>query len=213
MNTPSTVAAPPDFSLVLGGPLYQMFRRAHLSGDALELSQRRVIIIAGIAWAPLLLLSLVSGHALGDVVVIPFLHDVETHTRFLIALPILIAAELIVHRRLLPAVRQFVERRIVTPQEMPKFQQAVESTLRLRNSVLIEVVLLVLVYTVGIWVWRNQVALDSPSWYAIPDGAQMRLTPAGYWPCWSARLSFSSSCCVGISGSFSGSGFCFGYPG
>jgi hypothetical protein len=26
-----------DFSVVLGGPLYQMVRRAHLSGDALEL--------------------------------------------------------------------------------------------------------------------------------------------------------------------------------
>jgi len=26
---------PPDFSLVLGGPLFQLFRRSHLSGDAL----------------------------------------------------------------------------------------------------------------------------------------------------------------------------------
>jgi hypothetical protein len=28
---------PHDFSLVVGGPLYQLFRRSHLSGDALEL--------------------------------------------------------------------------------------------------------------------------------------------------------------------------------
>jgi hypothetical protein len=181
MSTPSLLAQRPDFSLVLGGPLFQLFRRAHLSGDALELSHRRMAIIAFVAWAPLLLLSLVSGHALGDAVAIPFLHDVETHVRFLVALPILIAAELIVHRRLLPAVRQFVERRIVTPEEAPKFQQAVDSTLRLRNSALIEIALLALVYTVGIWVWRNQVALDSPSWYAVPDGAQMQLTAAGYW--------------------------------
>jgi hypothetical protein len=27
----------PNFSLILGGPLYQMMRRAHLSGDVLEL--------------------------------------------------------------------------------------------------------------------------------------------------------------------------------
>ena len=112
---------------------------------------------------------------------IPFLYDVETHVRFLIALPILIAAELIVHRRLSPAVRQFVERRIVIPEELPKFQQAIDSTLRLRNSVVIEVALMALVYTVGIWVWRNQIALGEPSWYAVPDGTGMRLTPAGYW--------------------------------
>ncbi len=54
---------PPDFSLVLGGPLFQLFRRAHLTGDALEMSRRRVIVIAAIAWLPLLLLSLGTGRA------------------------------------------------------------------------------------------------------------------------------------------------------
>ena len=35
-----------DFSLVLGGPLYQLLRRSHLSDDTLTLVHRR--IIAGI---------------------------------------------------------------------------------------------------------------------------------------------------------------------
>jgi hypothetical protein len=170
-----------DFSLVLGGPLFQLFRRAHLTGDALEMSNRRMILAAGITWVPLLLLSLVSGHALGNSVSIPFLLDVETHVRFLVALPILIAAELIVHRRLMPAVRQFVERRIVSPEELPKFQQAIDSTMRLRNSVLLEVTLLVCVFSVGIWLWRDQVALPESSWYALKDAVGMRWTPAGYW--------------------------------
>jgi len=181
MNTASNHTDPSDFSLVLGGPLFQLFRRAHLTGDALEMSQRRVITFAVITWVPLLLLSLVSGRAFGDAVAIPFLQDVETHARFLIALPLLIAAELIVHRRLMPAVRQFVERRIVSAEELPKFQQAVDSTLRLRNAVWIEVALIVIVYSVGIWVWRNQVALGEPSWYAVPGATGMQLTPAGYW--------------------------------
>ena len=38
----------------------------------------------------------------------PFLNDIETQIRFLIALPILIAAELIIHIRLRPVVRSFV---------------------------------------------------------------------------------------------------------
>jgi hypothetical protein len=168
----------PDFSLVLGGPLYQLFRRTHLAGDALELLQRRVAVIAAMAWIPLLVLSALSGDALGSAVAVPFLHDIETQARFLIALPILVVAELIVHRRLRPAVRQFVDRRIVSPRDLPGFQQAIESTLRLRNSVLIEVALIALVYTVGIGVWRSGVALDSASWYASSDG---KLTPAGYW--------------------------------
>jgi len=181
MNTQPDSTESTDFSLVLGGPLFQLFRRAHLTGDALEMSNRRMIFAAGITWLPLLLLSLVSGNALGDSVAIPFLLDVETHVRFLVALPILIAAELIVHRRLLPAVRQFVERRIVNPEDLPKFQQAIDSTLRMRNSVLLEVVLLACVYSAGIWLWRNQIVLGEPSWYALPDAAGTRLTPAGYW--------------------------------
>ena len=56
----------------------------------------------------------------GDRVAIPFLYDIEAHVRFLVALPILIAAELVVHLRLLPIVRRFVERRIVSPEEMPR---------------------------------------------------------------------------------------------
>lgn len=39
-----------DFSLVLGGPLFQLVARARLSGDALELLVRRVLVIALFAW-------------------------------------------------------------------------------------------------------------------------------------------------------------------
>jgi hypothetical protein len=48
---------PGDFSLVLGGPLFQLLRRSHLAGDALELVRRRLIVIPLLAWVPLLVLS------------------------------------------------------------------------------------------------------------------------------------------------------------
>ena len=38
-----------DFSLVLGGPVYQLFRRAHLSGPALEQLWRRLWVITAVA--------------------------------------------------------------------------------------------------------------------------------------------------------------------
>jgi hypothetical protein len=41
---------PPDFSLVLGGPLYQMYRRTHLTGTALELLRRRVVFFWVLCW-------------------------------------------------------------------------------------------------------------------------------------------------------------------
>jgi len=171
---------PPDFSLVLGGPLFQMFRRSHLTGPALELLRRRVIFFWFLCWVPLAILSLVEGHLLGGAK-FSFLRDVETQVRFLISLPVLILAEVVVHRRLWPVVKRFVERRIVSPEELPRFYAIVDSAMRMRNSVIAEIVLLVLVFTGGIWIWRNEVALDVASWYASPQGGQMHLTRAGSW--------------------------------
>ena len=181
MAKPEILDEHPDFSLVLGGPLFQLYRRTHLSGDALELAHRRVLVLASVAWLPLLVLSLIGGQALGGGIKIPFLYDVEAHVRFLVALPILVAAELIVHSRIRPAMNRFVERRIIAPEEMPRFHAAIDSALRLRNSLIVEVALLVLVYTVGLWIWRSQIATEAASWYAMPEGTQWRLTYAGYW--------------------------------
>jgi hypothetical protein len=179
-----TPGSQPDFSLVLGGPLFQMYRRTHLSGAALELLRRRVIVIAGVAWLPLLLLSALHGDALGPRVAIAFIEDIETHVRFLIALPILIGAEIVVHRRIRFVVNQFVERGIVAPDDLAKFRDAIDSTMRLRNSVLLELALLALVYTLGLWIWRNEVALYVTSWYASDGEGRIQLTPAGYWHVW-----------------------------
>jgi hypothetical protein len=84
-----------DFSLVLGGPLFQLLRRAHLTDDALKLVRQRIIVIALVAWVPLLVLSALEGQVLGGSVAVPFLLDVEVHVRFLVALPLLIGAELV----------------------------------------------------------------------------------------------------------------------
>ena len=170
---------PLDFSLVVGGPVFQLFRKSHLAGDGLELVHRRLLIITLIAWLPLLLLA-TFGSSAATIGRLSFLHDVEVQVRFLIALPVLIVAELIVHSRIRPVVRRFIERRIVLPQDLPRFHRAVASAVRLRNSVPTEVGLLIIVYTLGLWLWQVRIAVDSPTWYATPGG-RWHLTPAGIW--------------------------------
>ena len=181
MSKPEILDDRADFSLVLGGPLFQLYRRAHLSGSALELMHRRVLIIAVVAWLPLLLLSVMGKHALGGSLTIPFLNDIEAHVRFLIALPILVAAELIVHSRIRPVVKSFLERGIIIPEDLPRFHAAVDSAMRLRNSLVMEVAILVFVYTFGLWISLSQAAPEITTWYATSEGSQWRLTPAGYW--------------------------------
>ena len=158
-----------DFSLVLGGPLFQLLRRAHLSDDALLLVRQRIIAISLLCWLPLLLLSAFEGRLLQGSVTVPFLLDVEVHIRFLLALPLLIAAELVVHQRMRSVVNMFIERELVPADAIDRFDAAIASAFRLRNSVLAEVLLIALVYILGILViWRQYMALDAATWYATP---------------------------------------------
>ena len=173
------VEQPSDFSLVLGGPIFQLLRNSHLAGDSLELLYRRLLVITMVAWLPLLLLT-TFGSSDESVGRLSFFRDVEVHVRFLVALPVLIAAELIAHLRLRPVVRRFVERRIVLPQDLPRFHRAIESAIRLRNSIPVEVGLVVVVYSVGLWLWQSRIGLDAATWYAVPGG-RWQLTAAGYW--------------------------------
>jgi hypothetical protein len=173
---------PPDFSLVLGGPLFQLLRRAHLSDDALMLVRQRIIVIALIAWLPLLLLSALEGNLWGGSTGVPFLLDIEVHVRFLVALPLLVLAELVVHQRMRPLLQQFVERNLIPEDAMARFETAIRSAFRLRNSVLAEVLLIAFVYGVGILiVWRHYIALDTATWYATGSAAGSQLSLAGMW--------------------------------
>jgi hypothetical protein len=173
---------PPDFSLVLGGPLFQLLRRAHLADDALMLVRQRIIVIALFAWLPLLLLSALEGTLWGGSTAVPFLLDIEVHVRFLVALPLLILAELVVHRRMQPLLQQFIERNLIPEDAMARFETAVSSAFRLRNSILAEVLLIAFVYGVGFLVlWRQYGALDTATWYSTGSAAGSQLSLAGMW--------------------------------
>ena len=171
-----------DFSLVLGGPLFQLLRRTHLAGDALELLRQRLLLIPLLAWLPLLVLSLIEGEALGGRSAVPFLLDIEVHVRFLVALPLLIVAELVVHQRMRFVVRQFLERNLIPRNALPRFEEAIASAFRMRNSVLAEVLLIAFVYVVGILlIWRHYLALSTDTWYAVPTAEGLKLSITGAW--------------------------------
>jgi hypothetical protein len=181
-DTSNPLENPSDFSLVLGGPLFQLLRRAHLSDDALLLVRQRIVVIALLAWLPLLLLSALEGQAWGGSVAVPFLHDLEAHVRFLVVVPLLIVAELVVHQRMRFLVRQCRDRQLIPESATPRFQAALASAFRLRNSLAAELLLVAFVYGVGVLiVWRQYTALDVASWYATPAIGGPELSVAGMW--------------------------------
>jgi hypothetical protein len=143
--------------------------------------RQRVIVLSLGAWLPLLVLATLEGRLLGSTAV-PFLFDAEVHIRYLLVLPLLIVAELVVHKRTRTLVPQFLERNLIPDGALARFDAAIASALRLRNSVLAELLLIAFVYGIGILVlWRHFVALDTATWYATPSAEGSKLSLAGMW--------------------------------
>lgn len=168
LNTDAIDQTLPDetnFSLVAGGPLFQLYLRTRLARPALELVLRRTVAMSLLCWLPLLLLALIEGHGFGGVS-LPFARDIGVHIRFLAALPILIGAEYWAHQRFAPMVREFVQRGIITPAVRPRFDALVASTARLRNSVLVEVVLMLFAILISDLVLKQTLTLGASTWYA-----------------------------------------------
>src|SRR4051794_6126135 len=175
-------ALPPveDFSIVLGGPLYQFFLRSGSIRPPFGSLNARLLVLAGIAWLPLIPLTVLGGRFAGAVPV-PFLYDFEVHVRLLVALQLLIVAELVIYVRMRALTAQFLERHIVTPELRPAFEKVISSAMRLRNSSMAEISLLLLVLIAGPWVWRGTVALHSNTWYATQTPSGLVFTAAGWW--------------------------------
>lgn len=168
------------FSLVRGGPLYKVYLRTGLARPSLEFVTRRIVALSLLAWLPPFLLAALAGHLSGGVRV-PFLFDVEVHTKFLAALPLLIAAELVVHQRIRPLIRQFLDRGIIAPEDRARFDGLLASVTRLESSGMVELLLLLFVVSAGHWVWRQNLLLGVSSWYGAADGSESHLTAAGYY--------------------------------
>jgi hypothetical protein len=181
MNT--TQDGPPrqeNFSLIVGGPLYQMWLRSRLLKPPIELLRRRIVFSIVVTWLPLLVLTLLAGTAVTGVEV-PFLYNFDVHARLLLAMPLLIAAEVMVHRRMVVTVNQFLVRNIIAREDRERFHEIVTSTMRWRNSRMVELVILVYSSTIGYWVWRQGISLHIGTWYNSTGAAGEQLTAAGWW--------------------------------
>ncbi len=135
--------APPAggrFSLVDGDPLFELQRTVHLAGGRHRVLPR-ALTLGLIGYLPPLLLATLFGAAHGALV--------PLHTRFLIAIPILLWAEGFVDDRVQSAVASFTARGIVKPADLPRFQAIVADAARLHHSVRMAVVIVAIAFGIS----------------------------------------------------------------
>jgi hypothetical protein len=172
---------PPEFSLVQGGPVYDLTRRLRVFGRPVG-QVGLGVGIALVAWVPLLGFAVLEGQRHGQGTTVSFLESINTHVRFLIAIPVAFVAELWIDPRLRQFVQGLVATRVVPRSEVPALERAVHMAHRLRDSVTAEVALAILaVASVQLGVRPFDLPDDILSWRATGVGEALRPTLAGWW--------------------------------
>jgi hypothetical protein len=170
-------AAIQNFSIVLGGPAYDLLLRMGLLRFTLPNVLRRIVLLVALTWLPLLLLSLRDGLAFGHEVRIPLLYDLATYGRLLLCLPLLIVAEIVIDPAIRLSVSQFVQAGIVQNDVLPKFDGVLMRIQKLRDSKIPEFLLLGLAFFPVFLFEHEWTAGAVSSWHTTAKG----LTPAGWW--------------------------------
>jgi len=178
MKTDSTGQVP-ELSLMEGGPGDALMKRLRLIRPELgAASARTAIILAAITWIPLLVFSFVEGLALGGAK-IPFLYDIAAHVRFLVAVPILILAEIPIGRGLRGVARHFLEAGLVREEQRTRFGTAVVDTVRFHDWRLAELTLLALAYITTYAALLKSTLQSGSTWFE--PSSTVGLSPVGYY--------------------------------
>jgi hypothetical protein len=166
-----------DFPLVHLGFVNSLAHRYRLSRPGMSFRLRRILWLILATWIPLLVLSVVSGHALGSVVDVPLLHDPAVCARFLLVLPALELAEAIVALSLPIQARQFLVSEIVLQRDRPRFDSAVQEVIRIRSSDREEFAIAILSFVLSLTARLLLFSGDSSSW----ESHETTRTLAGWW--------------------------------
>jgi len=166
------------FSLVSGGPFFKALRRMGLFEPRPNI--KRVIAWWLLTWLPILAFSIGEGTAWGNKVKIPLLYDFSIYGRFFVALPLLIAAEVVIDPFLRRVVSLFNSSGLIREEDLPAYHAVLLRIVRLRDSAVMEL-LLALVACVPFFLLfadYQWVSSQVSTWHGTTSAG---LSPAGWW--------------------------------
>jgi hypothetical protein len=175
--------APTNRTMLLlteGGPTYRIEKRLGLIREQSPCIVRRAFLSILLTWVALLALSVMQGNAAGHHVAVPFLRDFAVHARFVLAVPLLIFAEILLGPHLGHASVHFIHSGVVLEEDFKRFDSAVEQGLRWRDSKFPELLLALLAYILAI-ISLKSMAVQVSTWHVVRIGPTPSLTWAGWW--------------------------------
>jgi hypothetical protein len=167
-----------DLSFSNSGLLYKLLGKLGLGHSTSKGYLTRSLLISGATWLPLLMLTMMQGLAFGNLVEVDFIKDIATHARFLIILPLLIFAEASVGRRIREQTIQFFRSGILTAEDRGKFDIIKNNTVRLVNSLRVDIVILL---TIAMYIYIRWSILPSGISHWIYEPVSGTISWAGLW--------------------------------
>ena len=162
-------------SLFRGGPFYRAQLATRLIKEGEWNHGRRVVIVVAIAWVPLVLLTKVfNSSALPSL-----LTSYRVYSRLFIAIPVLLIGQTIMESLFQMAVQHIIDADLLGKADLIRMDRMIETLMRLRDSLIPEAIIVVLLIAHTIAALKNQ--LDVTPWLAYGVPPDVHPTAAGWY--------------------------------
>lgn len=145
----------------------------------------RILILLGIAWLPLVVLTVIDGTLISSAITIPFIKDVVPNVRGLIVIPLFVMADNIIEPMMSRNVKYLRSSGVVPETEQVHLNNMVDKITYLINARWMQVILVLLAVLVS-WamhadyvdMWEQR---DVTSWALHVENGNVDATLAGFW--------------------------------
>jgi hypothetical protein len=173
---------PPADSVSTGlfaqGPPLRFHRLLGLAGRTGGV-RRRAIATAAVSWVPPFILTALGAVFASSSDLASFASEIAFHVRALLATPLLIVAEAVCSARLAIIAGHFLRSGLVSEDDRPRFDAAVSSTSRLRDSRLTECAVVVFAYAAAFLLVGK--STETTAWQQAGAGPTPYHSLAGWW--------------------------------
>src|SRR5271155_4181756 len=175
-QAPADSEAASEASLVRGGPFYRAQEAVRLVSSERWNLGRRIAFSIGLSWVPLVLITLLSKpHSIGGL-----LRDYTINVRLLIAVPVLLIGQVVMENAFRTIVRHIRKAELLPAHEEAKMDHTIASLIRLRDSIVPEIVILVAAYGHFLSTLKLHLATAEP-WALGDSGSFFHLSPAAWY--------------------------------
>jgi len=134
-----------SFRLSTGGLFHSVVTRLQIQKPDSYSIKRRILVLIALCWLPLLLLTAYEGTLINQHLEIPFIYDLSPHVRFLIVIPLLIAADPLIDPLIASNLQSIGSSGLIGDEHKKVYTKAVEQFRHRKDSYLADIVILVIV--------------------------------------------------------------------